>query len=251
MIDIRTEDGIAILTLAHGKANALDTEFCNALAARFDALRDDKAAKGVVITANGKIFSAGVDLKRLSEGGAAYVRAFLPSLHRLYEAVFFHPKPVVAAINGHAMAGGCILAACADRRIMAEGAARIGVTELLVGVPFPPLAFEVVRSAVPERFLSEVTYSGATYETDAALERGWIDEVVEAEDLIEDAVAIALELAELSPAAFAQTKAQIREPARERLARSGAATEKAVTEIWCADETLARIGDYVARTLKK
>ena len=250
MIDIRTEDGVAILTLAHGKANALDIEFCDALVARFDALRSDPA-KAVVITAQGKIFSAGVDLKRLSEGGAPYVRRFLPSLHRLYEAVFFHPKPVVAAINGHAMAGGCLLAACADRRIMAEGTARIGVTEMLVGVPFPPLAFEVVRSVVPERYLAEVTYSGATYETDAALTRGWIDEVVEAEDLVEDAFAVALELAELSPAAFAQTKAQIRQPVRERLAQSGAATEQAVTEIWCAPATLARIQDYVARTLKK
>jgi len=250
MIDLKTEDGVAVLTMAHGKANALDIEFCNALAERFDALRTD-SAKAVVLTAEGKIFSAGVDLPRLSAGGPAYVRQFLPSLHRLYEAVFFHPKPVVAAVNGHAVAGGCILAACADRRIMAQGTSRIGVTELLVGVAFPPLAFEVVRSVVPERFLPEVLYSGATYDTDTAVERGWIDEVVEAEDLMEDAIAVAEELAELSPAAFAMTKAQIREPARERLAESGAATEAAVTDIWCADATLKRIGDYVAKTLRK
>ncbi len=250
MIDARNEGAIAVLTMAHGKANTLDVEFCHALADKFDALRNDPA-RAIVLTAQGKIFSAGVDLRRLSDGGAPYVRQFLPALHRLYEAVFFHPKPVVAAINGHAMAGGCILAACADRRIMVEGAGRIGITEMLVGVPFPALAFEVVRSVVPERFLSEVTFSGATYETDAALERGWIDEVVEPEDLTEDAIAVAEELAELSPAAFAMTKQQIRMPARERLDKAGAATEAAVTDIWCASETLARIGDYVARTLKK
>ena len=61
----------------------------------------------MVLTGQGKIFSAGVNLKRLSEGGADYIRQFLPALHRLYDAVFFHPKPVVAAINGHAIAGGC------------------------------------------------------------------------------------------------------------------------------------------------
>jgi len=250
MIDVRNEGAVAVLTMVHGKANALDVEFCNALADRFDALRSD-AAKAVILTAEGKIFSAGVDLKRLSEEGPAYVRRFLPALHRLYEAVFFHPKPVVAALNGHAIAGGCILAACADRRIMAQGTARIGVTELLVGVPFPALAFEVVRSVVPERFLAEVTYSGATYDTDMALERGWIDEVVESEDLLEDALAVVEELAELSPAAFALTKQQLRAPVRERLDKSGAATEAAVTEIWCADETLKRVGDYVAKTLRK
>ena len=148
MIDIRTDAGIAVLTLAHGKANALDIEFCEALAARFTELRTSDA-KAVVLTGQGKAFSAGVDLIKLSQGGADYIRQFLPSLHKLCETVFFHPKPVVAAINGHAIAGGCVLACCADRRIMARGQGRIGVTELLVGLPFPSMAFEVVRATVP------------------------------------------------------------------------------------------------------
>ena len=250
MIDIKTIDGIAVLTLAHGKANALDIEFCEAIAARFMDLRQSEA-KAVVLTGQGTIFSAGVDLVRLSEGGVDYIRKFLPVLHKLYDAVFFHPKPVVAAINGHAIAGGCVLAACADRRIMANGSGRIGVTEILVGVPFPALAFEIVRFAVPRRYLPEFALSGATYAGDEALQRGWIDEVVEPDALLEDALAVAQELALLSPPAFAQTKRQIRQEVAERLARSGAATDQAVTEIWCAPATLARIRDYVARTLKK
>jgi enoyl-CoA hydratase len=87
MIDIKSQAGIAVLTLTHGKANALDIEFCEALAARFVELRNSDA-KAVVVTGQGKIFSAGVDLIRLSEGGAAYVRKFLPVLHKLYDAVF-------------------------------------------------------------------------------------------------------------------------------------------------------------------
>ena len=110
MIDIKINDGIAILTMSHGKANALDIEFCDALVARFSDLRKSDA-KAVVLTGQGKIFSAGVDLKRLSDGGADYIRQFLPALHRLYDAVFFHPKPVIAAINGHAIAGGACLRA--------------------------------------------------------------------------------------------------------------------------------------------
>jgi len=250
MIDIKTQAGIAVLTLTHGKANALDIELCEALTARFQELRNSDA-KAVVVTGQGKIFSAGVDLIRLSEGGAAYVRKFLPALHKLYDTVFYHPKPVVAAINGHAIAGGCVLACCADRRIMTREGGRIGVTEMLVGVPFPALAFEIVRFAVPPRYLSEFTLSGATYETDTALQRGWIDEVAEPGELIEDAIAVAQELALLSPAAFAQTKMQIRQAVTERMAQSGEATDKAVTAIWTAPETLHYIRDYVARTLKK
>ena len=199
----------------------------------------------------GKIFSAGVDLIRVSEGGADYIREFLPALHRLYDAVFHFPKPVVAAINGHAVAGGAVLACCADRRIMGRECGRIGVTELLVGVPFPALAFEIVRFAVPPRHLPEFTLTGATYAADVALQRGWIDEIAEPGDLMEDAIAIAQELALLSPAAFAQTKRQLRQAVTERMAASGATIDQAVTEIWTAPETLGRIRDYVAHTLKK
>jgi len=233
----------------HGKANALDIEFCEALAAQFMALRRSDA-KAVVMIGQGKMFSAGVDLKRLHDGGADYIRKFLPVLHKLYDAVFYHPKPVVAAINGHAIAGGAVLAACADRRIMAREGGRIGVTELLVGVPFPALAFEIVRFAVPPRYLPEFTLGAATYASDAALQRGWIDEIAEPQELLEDAFAVAQELAMLSPAAFAQTKMQIRQTVTERYAQSGAATDRAVTEIWTAPATIGFIRDYVARTLK-
>ncbi len=250
MIDIVVDDGIAVMTLTHGKANALDIEFCQALAARFVELRAADA-KAVVVTGQGRIFSAGVDLIRLSEGGADYIRKFLPALHQLFDAVFFHPRPVVAAINGHAIAGGCVLACCADRRIMARESGRIGVTELLVGVPFPALAFEIVRFAVPPRYLPEFTLSGATYDTDTALNRGWIDEIAEPPELLEDAVAVARELATLSPPAFSQTKMQIRQAVGEHYRNSGAATDKAVTEIWTAPATLAYIRNYVARTFKK
>lgn len=250
MIDLKLTDGIAVLTMMHGKANALDLELCDALAARFQDLRTTDA-KAVVVTGQGKMFSAGVDLKRLSDGGADYIRAFLPALRKLYDAVFFHPKPVVAAINGHAIAGGAVLACCADRRIMACEGGRIGVTELLVGVPFPALAFEIVRFAVPTRRLREFTLSGATYTSDAAVQRGWVDELAEPGDLLADAVAVAQELALLSPPAFAQTKRQIRQAVSERMMTSGAVTDKVVTGIWTAPDTLARIRDYVARTLKK
>jgi enoyl-CoA hydratase len=250
MIDMTVDGGVAVITLSHGKANALDIEFCGALAVLIDGLRTADV-NAVVLTGQGKTFSAGVDLKRLSAGGADYVRAFLPVLHKLYNAVFFHPKPVVAAINGYAVAGGAVLAACADRRVMAHGSGRIGVTELLVGVPFPALAFEIVRFAAPERYLAEFTLGAATYPADAALQKGWIDEVVEPYELMARAMHIAKAYAALSPAAFAQTKAQIRQPVADRVAANGEATDEKVTALWTAPETLARVADYVAKTLSK
>ncbi|MGA9038392.1 MAG: hypothetical protein WB505_22560, partial [Pseudolabrys sp.] len=89
------------------------------------------------------------------------------------------------------------------------------------------------------------------YASDEALRRGWVDEIAEPEDLLKNAMAVARELSLLSPAAFTQTKRQIRQPVTERLQAGGAATDKAVTEIWTAPATLTYIRDYVARTLKK
>jgi enoyl-CoA hydratase len=250
MLDLRTDNGIARVSIRHGRANALDLELCRDLTKCFEELYRSQA-RAVVLTGQDRMFSAGVDLIRVSSGGADYVRTFLPALHRLYQAVFFHPKPVVAAINGHAIAGGCVLACCADRRIMARGSGRIGITELVVGVPFPALAFEIVRFAVPQHHLPEFMFGGATYDSDAALQRGWIDELADADALMPQAMTAAQQLARLSPAAFAQTKKQFRDQISERVERAGAAIDTAVNDIWSASETLAHIRDYVARTLRK
>jgi enoyl-CoA hydratase len=248
MIGTTVTDGIAVVTMTQGKANALTTEFCDAIATRFAELRS--SARAVVITGQGKMFSAGVDLPHMLKGGPAYVREFLPALHRLYEAVFFHPRPVIAAINGHAIAGGCVLACCADRKIMAQPGGRIGVTELKVGVPFPPLAFEVMRFATEPRYLSEALMGAATYTAEEGLARGFVDEVAAPEALMECAMATARACAALSPPAFAQSKAQIRAIVMERVARS-ADDDKAIADIWANESTLQYMRDYVAATLKK
>jgi enoyl-CoA hydratase len=250
MIELTYRHGIAVMTMAHGKANALDVELCEAIAARFEALRGSDA-KAVVLTGQGRMFSAGVDLLRLSAGGADYVRRFLPALHRLYDTVFFFPKPVVAAINGHAIAGGCVLECCADRRVAARDGGRIGVTELLVGVPFPPLAFEVMRFATAPQHFSDGILSGATFTPDVALTRGLVDEVVAPADLLNRAMAAAETLAVLPPATFALTKQQIRQPVADAMERHGRRLDAASEEIWTAPATLDHIRDYVARTFKK
>jgi enoyl-CoA hydratase len=251
MIELSHRGRIAVVKMVHGKANALDIEFCEALAAQFDALRGSDT-KAVILTGQGQMFSAGVNLIRLSEGGADYVRRFLPALHRLYYMVFFFPKPVVAAINGHAIAGGCVLQCCADKRIAVAGGGRIGVTELLVGVPFPPLAFEIMRFASPPRYLADGMFSGTTFTPDVGLIRGLVDELVDGPAALFDrAVAAAEALAALSPAAFAQTKQQVRQPVTDAMERHGARVATASEAIWSAPETLDRIRDYVSRTFKK
>ena len=171
MFDIAHEGDVAILRMAHGKANALNIELCSALSKYLAEFRTSQA-RALVITGTGGIFSAGVDLLRLSEGGASYVRKFLPALNAMFAATFSFPKPIVAAINGHAIAGGCVLACAADKRLMARDQGRIGVTELLVGVPFPRIAMEIMHHAVVPHRLEDTIFSGATFAPDDAVVRG-------------------------------------------------------------------------------
>ena len=250
MIEMSRRGDIAVLTMAHGKANALDIELLEAITAQFEKLRT-APERAVVLTGQGRMFSAGVDLPRLADGGPDYVRRFLPALHRLYETVFFFPKPVVAAVNGHAIAGGCVLQCCADKRIAARGDFRIGVTELLVGVPFPAMAFEVMRFATAPQYFADGILSGATYTPDVALQRGLVDELVEPAALMDRAVAAAETLAALPPRTFEATKRQIRQPAADAMERHAPRVDKVAEEIWTSPATIEHIRDYVARTFKK
>jgi len=240
---------VAVLRMRHGKANALDVDLCDALHGGFDDLAMSDA-RGVVLTGEGAIFSAGVDLKRLLDGGAAYVRRLLPALDRALESLFCHPKPVVAAINGHAIAGGCILACASDRRIMSEAAGRIGVPELRVGVPFPPLALEIMRSAVPARYLPEMVNGGATFDPSTAKQLWLIDEIVAPKDLESRAVEAARALAAPGLGTFGVTKAQLRRPALQRAAEGARTFGAEIERLWTAPDSFAAIRDYVERNLK-
>ncbi|HLU57066.1 MAG TPA: enoyl-CoA hydratase/isomerase family protein [Pseudonocardia sp.] len=233
---------VAVLRMAHGPVNAMDLELCQALAGRFSDLADDPA-RAVVVTGSDRAFSAGVDLKRATAGGDAYIDEFLPALADAFRAAFELPKPLVAAVNGHAIAGGCVLAACADVVLMAEGTARIGVPELRVGVPFPRIALEVVRHAVGERGAREVVLGAQTHLPERARELGLVHEVVPAAQLGSRAVAAAAALAaEIPPDTFATTKWQLRREALERVDRLADEHER-VAALWkrhIADGWVAR-----------
>jgi enoyl-CoA hydratase len=248
MIELDEQDGVTILRMADGKANVMSLEFCELMTARFEELCPS-STRATVITGTGRIFSAGVDLLRLLDGGVPYILKFLPALSTMLTTVFSHPKPVVAAINGHAIAGGCVLACAADKRLMGREAGRIGVTELLVGVPFPSAAMEIMRCALSPQHFEEAIFSGATYSPSEAAERGLVHEIVEPDAVLVRAISCAKTLAALPPSVFTLTKRQTRQPALERLA--GDVRRTAVEQIWTTPETLARIRDYVGRTLRK
>ena len=244
-----TRDEIGVLRMQYGKANVQDLEFCTALAERMAEI-EKLPSRALVIIGHGAFFSGGVDLKRISAGGTAYLREFMPALVRCFESVFFHPKPVVCAVNGHAVAGGCLLACCGDRRLMVDDdRAGIGVPELHVGVPFPPAALEILRFACAPQHLQKLICGGQSLRPGAALEAGLVDTLVPPDALESEAIETAKRLARVRPEVFAVTKRQLRDPVRSRIRANDEAAGADTARLWTSPATVAAVETYTARTL--
>jgi enoyl-CoA hydratase/carnithine racemase len=250
VIEIHTVEkgqvAVRVLALSSGRVNAQDVELLEELTlAVGDLARSDAGA--LVITGAGRAFSAGVDLKRVVEGGADYTDRLVPALSDAFEAVYSYPGPTVAAVNGAAIAGGCVLACACDRRLISPDA-QIGVTEVRVGVAFPVAALEVVRYACGDR-AEEVLLGGRLYRGAGAIAAGFAHRVVDG-DLMEAAVAEATDLGGIPADAYRHTKGQLRAPTMARIREAGD-IDGEVRRLWGAVETQQRIAAYVERLRRR
>lgn len=222
-------DGVTIITLENGKANALDLELLVELGETILAL-SPPAVKAMVLTGAGRMFCAGVDLHRLLAEGQDYCREFLDALAVCLRSLFLLPIPTVAAINGHAIAGGCILASCCDHKIMDPGPGRIGVTGLLVGVPFPRVAIEILRFTLAPGLLEDLIYSGRLMSATEALSLRLVNEVDK--QVLDRSLQVASKLAEIPAATFALTKKQIRGPVQALWEGEPDAARAELEQLW-------------------
>ena len=238
MLEVEQRSGVTVVELRHGKVNALDLELLRAITA---ALRDLDRSGAVVITGSGAVFSAGVDLNRIVAGGQPYVQEFIPALSEAFLAIFDHQGPVLAAVDGHAIAGGCVIAAACDVRLMSQG--KIGLAELSVGVPFPPVAMEILRHAIGPAVGHLVLTAGLL---DAAQARsiGLIHRVAEPDVLLDAAIDQAKRMAQVPAEVFAFSKRQLQQPARDAIAARGG-DDEAVLAMWSSDRTRDAIAGYL------
>ncbi|HVU86053.1 MAG TPA: enoyl-CoA hydratase/isomerase family protein [Pirellulales bacterium] len=248
MIELEHRGSVTVLHMVRGRGNALDISFLEALIEALSHVERSECT-AVVLTGKGRIFGAGVDLPALVAGGPDYVRQFIPLMTRGFERLVKFPKPLVAATNGHAIAGGAILMLACDVRLLARGEAKIGLTEVLVGVQFPAWALEIARFATPPQHFPEMILTGRTWLPEQALARGLVDELVEPEQLLARACAVAEELSAVPPATYAATKLAVRRPmidAAERLTKS---EDAAIIERWCSPAVLESVGRFAAKSI--
>jgi enoyl-CoA hydratase/carnithine racemase len=249
MSGIRVErtGGLAVARFDKPRGNAMDEPFTQELADVAAQLGADPGVQGVLLaSAHPKLFSPGLDLVTLLEydrpGMERFMRVFAQAVWALYSL----RKPVVAAIGGHAVAGGCILALTADYRVLKRGGVQIGLNEVKVGVPLPWSIAVLLRASVPPTALTQVALLGRNFADDDALAVGLADQLADADGFEDFCLARLQEFAEKDLAAVAVTKSYLREaPLREM--RSREEEEMRVwLDRWFSDSTRARIRQVVA-----
>ena len=246
-IKLERSGGLVTVRFDKARGNAIDEPFTQELLQVAGQLGADEGVRGVMLaSAHPKLFSPGLDLLTLVEYDRAGMDRFMRLFAQAVWALYALPKPVVAAVSGHAVAGGCILALTADHRVLRRGGVQVGLNEVKVGVPLPWSVALLLRASVPPSALTRVALLGRNFADDEALDVGLADQLADADGFEDTCRARLEEFADKDTASIAITKGYLREGVvREMRARE---TEEmgAWLDRWFSDTTRERIRQIVA-----
>ena len=247
LTELTKTDGVAILTLTRGKVHALNEEMVDHLLARFTELIEDPETKAVVLAGEGSFFSFGLDVPELYDYSPEDFTRFLTKFTALYLDMYRFGKPLVAAINGHAIAGGFMLSIPCDYRVMVTGKAKIALNEVTFGSSLFAGSLEILKGVVGQRDAERITLTGSMYSAEEAQGLGLVDEVVEPDQVVARAVTVATDMAKRDAVAFASIKRLLRDPVVERIRATEAASIKRFVEIWYSPSTREQTKGIVIR----
>ena len=214
LLDYRLDGTLAVLTFDDGKANAYSHDALDAIGEGLDQAQQEATA--VLLAGRPGKFSAGFDLSVMTAGDEP-MRALVSAGAQLALRVFTFPMPVVAACTGHGLAMGAIMLLVCDTRVGADGPYKIGLNEVAIGMGLPHFAVELARYRMPPSQF-DTALLGRTFDPTGAINAGYLDRVVAADDLLESATAEAQALAKLSKGAVAHSKRLARQPLADAIA---------------------------------
>jgi len=203
LVKYELNEGVATISMDDGKANALSLTMFSEINAALDKAQADQAV--VLFTGRAGYFTGGFDLKTLMSGtadGPTLLQAGFELAHRLMG----FPKPVVIACSGHALAMGSFLLLAADLRIGAEGAFKIGANEVAIGMPMPNFPAQLCRAKLAPTYLTRAVLTAEIFNPQNAVNAGFLDRVVSAEELLAEAQKAAQAFTKLNPMAFGMTR---------------------------------------------
>lgn len=214
LVAYQLNDGVATLTLSNGKVNAISNEVVTAFNAALDQAEKDRAV--VIITGQPGILSGGYDLKIMTSGPQAAMD-LVAAGSTLARRMLSHPFPIVVACGGHAVAKGAFLLLAADYRIGVDGPFSIGLNEVQIGMTMHNAGIELARDRLSKSAFGRSVINGEMYDPRNAMQAGFLDKVVNPEELTDAARTVALQLKKINMKAHAQTKLKVRKAFLEAL----------------------------------
>ncbi|MDP3938791.1 MAG: enoyl-CoA hydratase/isomerase family protein [Deltaproteobacteria bacterium] len=232
MVHVERDGAIAICHLDRPPANAVDIAFVDRMAEMFERVlaKDDVGA--VVLTGKGAFFSGGLDLKAVPAYGPEEQRALIEKVNAMVTRIYGFPRPVVAAVNGHAVAAGLILMLTADYRVGTDAPCKIGLTEARVGIPFPAGPMEVLKAEVTPHVARVLALEARNIGPAAALEKGLLDELQPPGRVLPRALEVARDLAGIPSEAYRRIKRQLRGDTLARMEAIVAERSDPMLEAW-------------------
>lgn len=241
-ISIDRRNGVALIKLHRGVTNPLNLACALELGKALDLARTDPDVRSVVLaSANDKFFSIGFDIPELFDQDVDAFTRFYRAINRASLALYTLPKPVVAAITGHAIAGGCILALCCDYRFISEGRKLMGLNEVKLGVPVPYLADRILHALVGTRHAREIMETGEFYGPEEGFLMGLVDEVLPPDQVVDQAIEKAEQMGALPAAAYAMIKRNRVEDIEIQVLARTEQQEQGMLDCWFSGEARERL----------
>jgi enoyl-CoA hydratase/carnithine racemase len=245
---VHKEGSTAIVKLAKSITNAIGWQLLADLGAAVREVREDDEVRAILLTSESdKFFSIGLDIPELIDLDKGEFAKFLASFEQVCIDLYSLPKPTVAAITGHATAGGAILALCADHRIISSGRKAMGLNEVKLGVTVPWSIDRMLRDLLGSRTASKVMEQGEFYMPEELLALGLVDEVVPPEELQKTAIELATSLASASPEAFAAIKANRTGPVLEEIGAHLEERQREFVELWYGEEAQNNLAEAMLK----
>jgi 3,2-trans-enoyl-CoA isomerase len=247
-LEVSTTQGITTITLRRGKVNALHEPMVEELQEVFLKSERDPAVKVVILTGYGKFFSFGFDIPSLLGYRQEAFNQFLTKFTDLYSNLYLYPKPVIAAINGHAIAAGCMLALACDYRFMIQGRAKISLNEITFGASVFSGCVEMLRACVGQRNAERMLLSGDMYPADEALEMRLVDQIARRDSLQREAEIMAHNFANKDVVSFRSIKRLLRGPVLDSMRAKEEGSIQEFSNIWYSESTWKNLQEIIIRS---
>jgi enoyl-CoA hydratase/carnithine racemase len=248
MIHIKYYNKVAVVKLDRNTTNALNLELVDELADILQRVKHNSDAYSLVLSSSHeKFFSIGFDIPQLIGISKDDFAIFYRTFNRTCIDLYTFPKPTIAAVTGHAVAGGCILALCCDYRIIAEGKKKMGLNEIKLGVPVPYPADCILRQIVGFRNAREIMDTGEFYQPEKLLQMGVVDQVLPQEHVLTQSIEKARLLSAMPQHAFDMIKRNRVEMIKLEVLSKLQEKEQFFLECWYSDETRKRLREAMAK----